>query len=71
MIETICFVSNDEDRAAALNMIQLDYERSQISKSLLKHGAWVSIKGKVVSTHVGYYFKTPYAIEVIKATKQQ
>ena len=65
--ETICFVSNDEDRAAALNMIQLN-PTNKIPNALSKASV-VTVAGKVIAVHVGHGFGTPYAIEVIKVTK--
>jgi hypothetical protein len=66
--ETICLVSKNEDRAAALNIIQL-YPINKIPNALLKASV-VTIKGRLIAVHVGHYFGTPYAIEVMKATKE-
>jgi hypothetical protein len=71
MPETICFVSADEDRAAALNAVQLDYDRAHAPKALLKHGSLMSIKGKVIAAHVGHGFSTPYIVEIVEARKLQ
>jgi len=67
LAESICFVSKDEDRAAALNMIQLDHI-NEIPNALLK-ALVVTVSGRAISVHVGHAFATPYVIEVIKATQ--
>ncbi len=64
--ESICFTSKDEDRAAALNMIQL-YPIDRIPNALLKASV-VTVKGRAIAVHLGHGFGTPYAIKVVKAT---
>jgi hypothetical protein len=66
--ESVCFVSKDEDRAAALNTIQL-YPINKIPNALLKASV-VTVTGRVMAVHVGHGFGTPYAIEVIKVSKE-
>jgi hypothetical protein len=70
MFDSICFVSKDEDRAAALNLIQLWTDRAKIGNALVKDAPLVTITGKVLSVHVGHYFTTPYAIQISKVSKQ-
>jgi hypothetical protein len=71
MFDSICFVSKDEDRAAALNLIQLSWtDRVKIANALIKNASLVTITGKVLAVHVGRYFTTPYAIEISEVSKQ-
>ena len=71
MFDSICFVSKDEDRAAALNLIQLSWtDRAKIGNALVKDAPLVTITGKVLSVHVEHYFTTPYAIQISKVSKQ-
>lgn len=65
LTKTICFVSKDEDRAAALNIIQL-HPINKIPSSLFK-ASGVTVKGSVMPFMQAITFGTPYAIEVINA----
>lgn len=57
----------DEDRAAALNMIQLEPIK-MITNAFLRLSV-VAVNGRAIAVHAGHGFGTPYAIEVVKVTE--